>query len=1298
MLRIYFWRVLLEIIYGTLAESTPMDSEDLPLRRRSILAGSAAALGSRTGFVDTVAAASTSTPQTVQGNIDALEMFNPLSLLNADEEPLTDEDLVAVWAEATATNRIPPVETPANSRTEDDDTFVREPNVNYPEDTSVPLVAVDDRNSGTVAGVGALLAIDGTNWESGNEEFLLNLLDEMTGRAGGTEHTVLYHEYRNRQYRQNDNIYTANGYRQPWRLEDYRRFTEYAGEYGYEFVSDQRDEFRTPGTPRFVTALLREAPDVVMLVAPERFTEEERTALRRYVRNGGNVLLVNSADLANMPPISRYNKVSGSDDGPYYQDVRPVIESADEQTPRDLYESRRNPSKNLNDIAADLGVGFRFNADEVVDEASKLGRAERIPLTGNFNADRFPSLFEDRQGREPDDVQYGYVGEVDYVDDGDTIRMFLASGRNFEVRLLGYDSTESADNGCFERPVEWEGLAYDKRPEVTAARFDDARSLLGRDRRRLTDRADILALRTEPSAGNRAADASEGYVDYGDTPPALVAVDDGIVGVGALLVDDSLATGSEPRLPPDNRHLLHNVWDDHLGGGATVLFDEGHGQPYTLDGDFSALQNETEFTTYEMTATADLRADLEGADAVWLTPATERYEGREVAELRRFVREGGAVFVHASTGDPIERTNNLLRRLGTGFRLNDDRVVDPESNAGSETQPETGNFTTYSDSDTRRYPYALRRPSGIYQTECGKPNYDYLEDWSSKATGYLSEKLPPYKNINAGVRPEGKIKAVIDPVSGTFDGLGRLLAYIYYDEDGDGTFDSLVNRELVENGYARVYDSGHSLHDEFLAAEITAQENGRGIWRRMDTDSAPELRNRPVEELLVPQAASVCTDNGGLSARDAPVLAEPSATQEGDPSVRYDEDVPLVGIDDDTRVALVGGPICEEAYEAREDPYRKLSFVDDENPIRVNAASFDNFVFLLNLINSLADDEVDGGDIVVDGNHGQFGAPSDEFGGGTAQAGDDVAYFQRFLEGVGLRLRGLNDLVENLNGDLVDARALIVTLPQQPFTDDEVTAIREFAENGGAVVLMGSGRATEESHGYLNELAGRLETDLRLNDDRVVDPASNLRGITDCPLTGNLNRDGFALYDRVDTTSDGGDDVELTVTGSRSDSGSRQPNNDTVYTAGEVITVEITVEETNKPVVIRDFFDQGVEDSYDLYEDRGDVTGYDEGQNYVELGRVAPEAVAGEDTVTKRYMVEAPAADDEADEAPKAISPGRDRFGPAAAISVYDAGYVEFAGEDYNHTTGGVSPGEQSTPGAPNGSNATGEEPSTKGS
>ena len=1267
-----------------------MDSEDIPLRRRSILAGSAAALAGRTALTDTVTANETAAT-TREGRIAPMEFFSPVSLLNANEEPLTDEDLVAVWAEPTARNELPTVKRNNDSA----EPITREPGVKYPEETRIPVVAVDNRNNGLVAGTGGLLAIDGTSWAQGNEEFLRNLLDEMTGRAGGTDQTVLFHEYTNREKRERP----LAAERQPWRLEDYSRFVEYAGEYGYEFVSDQRDEFRTPGTPRFVTAVRRTDPDVVMIVTPDRFNEAELRVLERYVENGGNVLLVGSGDLATMPPKEAI--------GFYPEDAETVSQLPVNEEVERADSGEGNPSQFLNEIAARLSVGFRFNADRVLDSVSRQGSADGIPLTADFNTDRYPALFEDADGLTPDDIQYGYRGLVTYVADGDTFRINLQNGVEVEVRLLGFDTTESSDNGCFERPVEWEGLAYDKEFDITDLRFDATRSLVRQGSEPLAAGDDAVAVRAESTATSTDAGGDGQYAPYEGTAPALVAAADGVVAAGSLLVTDA-GDLVEDGVPRRNYDFVQNVWDAHLAGSGTVLYDESHGQPYTLNGDFSTFRDEVS-ATYTVEATDDLLADLERAEAVWLTPATESFGGEELARLQQFVRDGGAVFVHASAGDPITHLNDVLDRLRTGLQVNDDQVTDAESNAGQATSPITGAFPTFPAGDTTRYPYFIRRLSeaGTYQNECGKPNYDYLESWSTKAKNFLADKVA-----------DEEVELRLDPNGSVYDGLGRVLAYTYYDSNGDGAFDSNVNRELVENGYARVYDSGHSKHESFLEAEIDAQEDGQGIWLTMDAEDAPEVRNRPVEEVFVPQAASVRTDRGRLPGRRAPVFAERTASQRGEPGVEYQR-VPLVGVDDETGVALVGGPICEETYEMQEDPYRALNFVKDQDPIRVNTSAFDNYTFLLNLIDWLADDELDGGDVLVDGGHGQFGSPTDRFGGGWGQSADDAAYFQRFLEGVGLRMRGVNNIQRWLEDDRLDPRALIVTTPMDAFSEEELAAVRAFADEGGAVVLMGSGRASAEARERLNEVAAGLETDLRLNGDRVTDPEHTFRGIANFPRTSNLNP-SFDLFDRVTPDDDGGSgpDADLTVTGSRSDRGTEPPESSRVYTAGEDVIVEITVEQVNRPVTIRDDVDDAVTKHWGVYEDRGDVTGVDEVRGIIRLGRVRPEEVAGDATVTKRYVVEAPAIDEVPEDPVVTCSPapeaagesycvpagsavGDDErdflqgiyaspvFGPSEAIDTANGEVVAFTGEDRNFAAGGVDRNEQSPPDTNTGTDVT---------
>ena len=82
-----------------------MSRDDLSVRRRSLLAGSAAALGG-SALLGTATkrnlAARDGGPQTTDGTVPPVEFFFPTPLLNANGEPLRDDDLVAVEAEPTA--------------------------------------------------------------------------------------------------------------------------------------------------------------------------------------------------------------------------------------------------------------------------------------------------------------------------------------------------------------------------------------------------------------------------------------------------------------------------------------------------------------------------------------------------------------------------------------------------------------------------------------------------------------------------------------------------------------------------------------------------------------------------------------------------------------------------------------------------------------------------------------------------------------------------------------------------------------------------------------------------------------------------------------------------------------------------------------------------------------------------------------------------------------------------------------------------------------------------------------------
>ncbi|PSQ33836.1 hypothetical protein BRD11_04800, partial [Halobacteriales archaeon SW_12_69_24] len=278
-----------------------MSRDDLPVRRRSLLAGSAAAFGGSALFGTTpresvAAPADGPAPETADGTIPPVEFFFPTPLLNANGEPLRDDDLVAIEAEETARLKDAKAFWSTDEYTArfEEDGYL----VDVPDDAPLPLVAVDDQNvAGAVAGLGSLVVPDGASWRRGNDEFVLNLWDELTGRAGGTNRTVLVHEYSSTFIRSESEARND----QYWTMERFSEFFGYARDNGYRVVSDQRtygsERVDTKDVP-LVVALQAEDPDLVMLHCPNRLNDAALEALRRYVADGGAVVLQDSSDLA----------------------------------------------------------------------------------------------------------------------------------------------------------------------------------------------------------------------------------------------------------------------------------------------------------------------------------------------------------------------------------------------------------------------------------------------------------------------------------------------------------------------------------------------------------------------------------------------------------------------------------------------------------------------------------------------------------------------------------------------------------------------------------------------------------------------------------------------------------------------------------------------------------------------------------------------------------------------------------------------------------------------------------------
>jgi len=967
------------------------------MRRREFgrgVLGIAGRLAAGTASGEAPLGAATSDAGAVQTDgIDRMLFPSSGGLLDENGDPLTDDSLVAVWAEPTAE---------INDRDGDGDA------VQYPDDVDIPVVGIDEDGSGAVAAIGSQLVDDGNLvpelegedplGDLGNEEFLLNLYDEYAGDG-----TILWDE-------SHGQFYT---------LDRFRNFEAYVEDNGYtvEATSD-------------LTADLDGASAVVITSPSDAFSDDELSALSTFVDDGGLVVMHNQSDFSNF-----------------------------------------DETDNLNGIAAELGVGFRFNDAEVGDEENNVG-IYYLPLTGNFN-DSFP-LFGDRPGITID-LQTGveYDVTVDSVADGDTVDVVfdgadvgLETDYTGTVRILGIDTAESASVAASaERPEEWEGLAYDV-GEVDAIDelvFDSTASLLDENGEPLTGDGPAV-VSAEPSAFNVDEDGNGDAVDYpDDVDIPLVAVDGTVAGLGAPFVAEGFDATA------DNEEFLLNLYDD-LVDGDTVLWDESHGQFYDL-ASFPEFESYAEAEGYDLQATGDLESDLDGADAVVITSPSDAFTGSELSALSDFVDNGGAVLLHDQSDfnnfDATANLNGIADALGLGFRFNDDQVLDEDENAGEPFVPTTGNFDGSSSLFETR--------SGIDDDPDARTT-DYLIQWANNATDFAQrldgEDVTLFFDENEPLR---------DPT--------RLLAYIQYDDSGDGTRDTLYNRQIIEEGYGRAYGSSLSRHDEFWQAEWDAREAGTGIWAESDIDDASPYRDDGLDEVFAPVAASVGTAGNGSPQPDGVLFAEPTADREGGQSGR----IPLVGRDEDARTVVGGSLLVDERYERLE------GFEGD-------TAGYDNFQFVTENIESLTDGD---GLVFVDGGHGQFGTS-------YGLSSEDMAYYQRHLEGRGITLEQINDLTLDR---LSMARALLITTPASALSQDELDAVAQFRDDGGAVVLMGSAAAPDDAIDNLNEVAAALGTDLRVNTDQVVDADRNVADDPELPATRGINM--------VERYTDGNGDLTL---------------------------------------------------------------------------------------------------------------------------------------------------------------------------
>jgi endonuclease YncB( thermonuclease family) len=649
--------------------------------------------------------------------------------------------------------------------------------------------------------------------------------------------------------------------------------------------------------------------------------------------------------------------------------------------------------------------------------------------------------------------------------------------------------------------------------QIPPLEFYSTASLVDTNYGALTD-SSLIAAWAEPTATTNDADGNgDAYLYADDAAIPLAASDGTVTGFGSIMLADS-----DVNFEYGNEEFVLNIWDDDMGGSGTVYWDESHGQYYTLS-KCSSFESYAENNGYDVRPSSDLLADLPDADGVVIT-SPGSFTQTELQELSDFVANGGAVYLHDQSDynnyDETANLNDIADSLGLGFRFNDDEVVDSESNAGDDYKPTTDEFnddtfayfgerdglgleygetyevtvTGVTDGDTVDVEFADGSTEEIRVLGLDTPEtkrnskYESVEEWEGiEDDKYLSSKGEDAKDWATNELDGATVDLFFDANEPVRDPFGRVLGYIRYDKSGDGSRDTLYNREIIEQGLARVYDSSLSKHEDFIDAELAARDAGREVWSQSDPANSSEFRDRAVSEVFFPTASSIRTSGGAVADSRVPVYAESTASQQLDGGVSY-SDIPLVAVDEDVNTAMIGGPFLEEGYDE-------------------NTTDLEHFTFLTNLIDYLGSNT---GEVLIDSGHGQFAHD-------YSLSAEDAVHYLRHLEGEDIQFRGLN----TINGTrLSGARALIVTMPTSAYTQSELDALSTFVSNGGSVILMGGAKTTDlfdEPRTLLNDVAAGIGSDLRLNDDQITDSSNNVNSDPELPTTTQFDS-GFPLFSK----------------------------------------------------------------------------------------------------------------------------------------------------------------------------------------
>ena len=248
---------------------------------------------------------------------------------------------------------------------------------------------------------------------------------------------------------------------------------------------------------------------------------------------------------------------------------------------------------------------------------------------------------------------------------------------------------------------------------------------------------------------------------------------------------------------------------------------------------FEALQVSADGDPDEFTITIPESVTLEQVNDVTvespLYDANETVNGNEITfevnpnETAEIVDLSITADIELSTGttDPRGPTE------GTEWDVTITRIIDGDT---VEAEFPNGEIDTIRllGVDTPETSFNSVSPSefeGITDTRAGR---DHLFSWGNNATDYAEQRLSGQE-----------VRVVVDEQADRRGSFGRLLAYIYVDGQN-------FNKQLLTDGYARLYESDFSKRSAFEAAEQTAQDSDVGLWN-FDND----MGDQPSSDIVV---------------------------------------------------------------------------------------------------------------------------------------------------------------------------------------------------------------------------------------------------------------------------------------------------------------------------------------------------------------------------------------------------------------------------------------------------------------